>query len=59
MVSRNVRPVAMAHTPAKNATNAILGDTRPACTSELMWVAGMNQNPPTATISSPAMMPAL
>ena len=29
MVSRNVRPVAMAQTPARNATNAVVGDTRP------------------------------
>src|ERR1039458_1941439 len=45
--------------PARNATNAVLGDTLPSCTSALMWVAGMNQNPPAATISRPAMMPPL
>ena len=59
MVSRNVSPVAIAQTPARNATNAVLDETLPWCTMALMWVAGMNQKPPTATISRPAMMPPL
>ncbi len=46
-VSRNVSPEAITQTPNRNAQNA------------LMPVAGMNQNPPAATISSPAMMPPL
>ena len=37
----------MTHTPSRNAQKAAI------------FVAGMNQKPPTATISSPAMMPPL
>src|ERR1039458_2648950 len=59
MVSRNVSPVAMMQTPARNATNAVVGETLPWCTMALMCVAGMNQKPPAATISSPVMMPPL
>ncbi len=59
MVSRNVSPVAMTHTPVRKATKAMLADTLPCFTSELMYVAGTNQKPPTATSSSPVMMPPL
>ena len=59
MVSRNVSPVAIRQTPARKATNAAVADTVPSCTMALMCVAGMNQNPPAATISSPVMMPPL
>src|SRR3954469_13101591 len=59
IVSRNVSPVAIVQTPARNPTNAIFADTLPECTSELIYVAGMNQNPPTATSTSPMMMPFL
>ncbi len=47
IVSRNVRPAAIRHTPARNAQKAAIE------------VAGMNQNPPAATISSPVMIPPL
>src|ERR1035437_5514767 len=59
IVSRNVRPVAIRHTPARKATNAVVADTVPSCTMEWIGVAGMNQNPPAATISSPVMLPPL
>src|SRR3954447_1612150 len=51
IVSRNVSPVAIVQTPARNPTNAIFAETAPVCTSELIWVAGTNQNPPIATDS--------
>ena len=47
MVSRNVRPAAIMQTPRRKAQN------------EAICVAGMNQKPPTATMSKPAMMPPL
>ncbi len=47
MVSRKVRPAAIAQTPTKNAQK------------DPMWVAGINQNPPNATNKRPAMMPPL
>src|ERR1035438_9954189 len=59
MVSRNVRPVAMTQTPARKPMNAVVGVTLPWRTRELMWVAGMNQNPPIATMARPMMMPRL
>ena len=59
IVSRNVRPVAIRHTPARNATNPIVGDTPPAFTIWPIDVAGTNHSPPAATMSSPAMMPPL
>ncbi len=37
----------------------MLGDTPPVRTIWLIDVAGTNQSPPAATISSPAMMPPL
>ena len=46
-VSRNVRPEATTQTPSRKAQNS------------LMFAAGINQKPPTATSSSPAMMPPL
>src|ERR1035441_9382736 len=52
MVSRNVSPVAIRQTPARKATNAVVDDTVPSCTMALICVAGMNQNPPAATIRS-------
>ena len=55
IVSRNVSPVAMMQTPARKATNAVVEDTVPSCTMALICVAGMNQKPPAATISSPAV----
>ncbi len=59
IVSRNVRPVAIRHTPARNATKAVFGDTDPARAISLIPVAGMNQRPPAATISRPVMIPPL
>src|SRR3954467_5087205 len=59
IVSRNVSPAAMKQTPPRNPTNAIGGVTPPACTIALVWLAGANQKPPIATITSPAMIPPL
>jgi hypothetical protein len=47
IVSRNVSPAAMMQTPIRNAQNCAI------------CVAGINQNPPTAVISRPMMIPPL
>src|SRR5450759_992151 len=47
IVSRKVRPLAITHTPTRYAQNCAI------------CVAGMNQDPPAATISSPVIMPPL
>ena len=59
MVSKKVSPVAIVQTPARNPTNAIFAETAPVRTSELIWVAGTNQKPPSATIPKPMTMPFL
>jgi hypothetical protein len=49
----------MVQTPAKKPRKAVPAETRPACAMALMYVAGRNQNPPTATNSRPVMIPPL
>jgi hypothetical protein len=47
MVSRKVRPAAIVQTPRRKAQNCAI------------FIAGMNQNPPAATIRRPVMIPPL